>query len=158
MCYFPIFRSKLETLQQNYSDLKATHTTVVSSHDQLQAQVKDAQTRLHIISEEKQRVVVEKEDLQVTCEEFRKESESILMDYNSCAQRLKVAQEEVVRWTAQHQKDSAELNRQRDRVGLLEQSRKEQDEKLTHMDQQVWCYHMFMCVLLLQICCQLQKK
>lgn len=108
--------------------------------------MKDTQTRMHIISEEKQRVVAEKEDLQSTCEEFRKESESILLDYNSCAQRLKVTQEDAARWTAQHQKDSSELNRQRDRIGLLEQSRKEQDEKLTHMDQQVWCYRMCMCM------------
>ena len=81
--------------------------------------------------------MAEKEDLQVTCEEFRKESESILLDYNSCAQRLKAAQDEAAGWSAQHQKDVVELTRMQERISLLELSRKEQEERLSHMDQQV---------------------
>lgn len=91
--------------------------------------------------EEKKKITTEKHDLQSMCEEYRKESESILADYNTCAQRLKAAQDEATRWSTQHQqqqqKDKTEFKRQQERISLLEESRREQEEKLGHMDQQV---------------------
>jgi chromosome segregation ATPase len=119
--------NKLDNLQQNLSEQKRRH----------QAESEETRTRLHVLEEEKKRMTVEKGDLERACEEFRKESESILEDYNTCAQRLKVAEEAASRMSAQHQKDLTEQARMRERISLLEQSRKEQDDKLNHMDQQV---------------------
>ena len=72
----------------------------------------------------------ENEQCKNACEEYRKESESILQDYNTCAQRLKLSQEEASRWMR-------EYTHQQDRVGLLEKNRNDLDEKLSHMDHQV---------------------
>ena len=123
----PPHSTKLDSLQHNLEEQKKRH----------QVENEEMRTRLHMLEEEKGQVVVDKEELQNTCEEFRKESESILLDYNMCAQRLKVAEETANRMTAQHQKDTTEQARLRERISLLEQSRKEQDDKLNHMDQQV---------------------
>ena len=79
---------------------------------------------------EREHLLKETEHLKNACEEYRKESESILQDYNTCAQRLKLSQDESTRW-------NREYSHQQDRVGLLEKNRKELEEKLAHMDQQV---------------------
>lgn len=85
---------------------------------------------------------VEKQDLQATCEEFKKESESILMDYRLCADQLRVAQDEVTR---QQQKFATERLQMNERIKLLEDTRRDLEEKLNHMDQQV--HHTKKCLM-----------
>lgn len=111
--------------------------SIESSKEQLREEVNDKSTRLLTINTDLEQLQREKDDLRTMGDEFRKESESILSDYNVCAQRLKEAQAEASRWSVQHQKTMTELERQKERVGLLEEQRRELEEKLGHMDQQV---------------------
>ena len=127
----------MDKIQQSFTELKTQHTSIVTSLEQWKGEAEQNKTQLLVLTAERNQILSEKEDLQNTCEDFRRESESILRDYNSCAQRLKSAQEEAARWSAQHQKVIIELNRQTERTGLLESTRKQLKEKLDHMDQQV---------------------
>ena len=123
-------REKLDSLQTNFSDLK-TH------YEQLDLAMKDSDSKLEKYSSEHSRLLAENEQLKSTCEDFRRESESILQDYNVCAQRLKISQDETSRLSGQHQQVSSELSHQTDRVRLLEKMRADLEDKLVHMDQQV---------------------
>ncbi len=112
-------------------------TSIETSKEQLWEQVSEKSTRLQTINVDLEQLTRERDELRTMGEEFRKESESILSDYHVCAQRLKTSQEETSRWTSQHQKTMTEMDRQKERVGLLEEQRRELEEKLSHMDQQV---------------------
>ena len=118
-----VLSDKLESLQTSYSDLK-------TRCQQLDTSTKDKESQMEQLLANRDQLLRENEQYKNACEEYRKESESILQDYNTCAQRLKLAQDESTRWTR-------EYGHQQDRVGVLEKTRKELEEKLTHMDHQV---------------------
>ena len=99
--------------------------------------MKDKDNELEQFMAEHNHLLAENKDLKNTCEEYRNESESILRDYDTCAQRLTLAQDECSRLSGQHQHVCRELSHRTDRVDLLEKTRTELEENLNHMDQQV---------------------
>ena len=84
-----------------------------------QAESEEKHARLQILVKEKDQVLVEKEELQNITEGFRDESESILQDFDTIAQQLKVAD-------SQHQKGMKEHARMLEKTHLSKQSRREQ--------------------------------
>ena len=90
------------------------------------------------LSKQKTMLIEEKADVETTCTEFQKESESILKDYDSCAQRLHEVTKERDNLHSELTMKVSEANKKGDRVKQLEQQRDDALERLTHMDAQVW--------------------
>ena len=106
----------LNSLQRDLEEQRKRH----------QAESEEKNAQLQILVKEKDQVLMEKEELQNITEGFCEESESILQEYVTIAQRLKVAND-------QHQNDMKEHARMLERIHLSEQSHREQEERLEYM-------------------------
>ena len=89
------------------------------------------------LSELKRKIEGEKTQLDKTVKEYRTESESILNDYTQAMADLRVTKEDRENLQQMYTRTSQELNQQRERSRLLEIQRKEVQDKLSHMDEQV---------------------
>ncbi len=131
---FTFFRDKLDNLQHSYTELKSRHTQVIQEH---KAELVQKEAEVQSLASAKDQALVEKEGVQATCDDFQREAESVLTDYEVCSQHLRIAQEDAARWKDEFQKVNTQVVQQKERNGMLEDTRKDLQEKLNHMDQQV---------------------
>ena len=108
-------------------------TEVESLHSTLR-QLAEQKDQLH---EQKQRIEGEKVHLDKTVNEYRKETESILNDYTQAMVELRAAKEEKESIQQLCNRATQELSQQKERSKLLEGQRKDAQDKLSHMDEQV---------------------
>ena len=85
----------------------------------------------------KKKIEGEKAHLDKTVKEYRAESESILNDYTQAMDDLRATKGDRDHLQQLYTKCSQDLNEQIERSRLLEIQRKEVQEKLGHMDEQV---------------------
>ena len=93
--------------------------------------------RERIESSEQKTFEEEKSELSKTVKEYVTDSESILNDYTQAMADLRATKEDRDNLQQMYTKTSQELNQQRERSRLLEVQRKEVQDKLSHMDEQV---------------------
>ena len=136
-CDFSHCRDKLTKLQRQYTDTK-------KKLDENSSEVKGLQTTVHQLEgerdellQQKMRVEGEKLNLDKTVKEYRTESESILNDYTQAMADLRATKDDRDTLQQMCTKISQELNHQKERSQLLETQRKDDQDKLSHMDEQV---------------------
>ena len=86
---------------------------------------------------EKERLTQELSNTQRVVNEYKKECESLVVDYQGAAKKITVLEEERDRYRNQHSMSMRELGQRAERVKALEAERKNLQEQLQHMDLQV---------------------
>ena len=116
-------RKRLDDTTSEKERLQTTLHQVADEKDQLQ--------------EQKKKIEGEKLHLDKTVKEYRAESESILTDYTQAMTELRSIKSEKENIQQMFTKCNQDLTQQRERSRLLETQRKEVQDKLSHMDEQV---------------------
>ena len=128
---------KLTELQRQFTEARKRLNEVSSEKQSLETSIHQLVEEKEQISEQKRKIEGEKSQLDKTVKDYRAESESILNDYTQAMADLRVAKEDRDNLQQMYTRSSQELNHQRERSRLLEVQRKEVQDKLSHMDEQV---------------------
>ena len=94
-------------------------------------------THLRETVREKERLTQELSNTQRVVNEYKKECESLVVDYQGAAKKIAVLEEERDRYRNQANMSMRELGQRGERVKALEGERKNLQEQLQHMDLQV---------------------
>ena len=131
-------------LSGKQAELQRQYTQVKKRLDDKSTEVAKLSTTVHQLAEEKdqlseqkQKIEGEKVQLDKTVKEYRMESESILNDYTQAMAELRSAKEEKDRLHQVCTRVTQDLSQQKERSKLLEGQRKDAQEKVSHMDEQV---------------------
>ena len=127
-----------------FTELHRQFTSVRKRLDDTTSEKERLQTTLHQVADEKdqlqeqkKKIEGEKLHLDKTVKEYRAESESILTDYTQAMTELRSIKSEKENIQQMFTKCNQDLTQQRERSRLLETQRKEVQDKLSHMDEQV---------------------
>ena len=105
--------------------------------ENLRANEVQVHTRLRESLRDKERLTQELSNTQRVVGEFKKECESLVVDYQGAAKKIELLEEERDRYRNQANMGMRELAQRGERVKALEGERKSLQEQLQHMDLQV---------------------
>lgn len=135
--FVSLFSNKLSALQNQFSSTKKRLDEAATEKDRLRTEVHQLIGEKEELSELNRRIEGEKSQLEKTIKGYRTETQSMLDDYTQACSQLQELREEKKNVQEAFAKCNQELSHHRERSRLLEVQRKEVQEQLLHMDEQV---------------------
>ena len=131
---FAYFRSQVrQELQSNLSQLHTIH----AENETLRANNSQISTRMRDTQRDSEHFKQELTSTQQMAENFQKEAQSLVADYQDAGRQIESLKEERDRYRGQAEMGVRELAQRGERIKALERERKVLEEQQQHMDLQV---------------------